>query len=477
MKLRGYLWVGFATTLNIILNAVTLGHYLWLEGRVCCGKFRNWARRFRYTPPRFCQPTTEDEIIELVEKAKSVRVFGSGHSFNRGIVTDEVLVSLDRYCGVVRKDLDRMQLTVRSGTRVRDVIKALLEEGLAFEALPSHDAQSIAGILSTDVHGTGRNWGFVSDSVVSLKLIDGKGEVHDDLRPSDDLFKAAIGGVGAVGIILEVTVKAVKRFKVEQKFEIADLAHVEAHLHQLLEENDHFSLYLFPFANNCQISTWNVTPKEKSFLGPLREFLAISLDALLGAWFGGFLAYAGLLPRFSTQAHSFKQGTDLVMESNRAFNRTIYHLHQELEFTVPREQTFDLCRRFIDLYEKTYRETKLPYTLFEIRFTPKTRAGSLIGPGRERLSTWIDLVCNDSAGFETYYAEAEKLIKQINTDAGESVKETGVRPHLGKFCKSLDSTDMERLHGEHFRRFRQLVRDHDPEGKFANGFTRRLFGV
>ena len=317
MKLRGYFWVGFATTLNIVLNAVTLGHYLWLEGRVCCGKFRNWAKRFRYKPPRFVQPTSEAEIVDLVKKAKSVRVFGSGHSFNRGIVTDEVLVSLDRYCGVVRKDLDNKQLTVRSGTRVRDVIKALLEEGLAFEALPSHDAQSI---VSTDVHGTGRDWGFVSESVVSLKLIDGNGQIHDHLKPWDDLFKAAIGGVGAVGIILEVTVQAVDRFTVEQRFEIADLACVEANLDQLLRKNDHFSLYLFPFADNCQISTWNRTCRKKSLLGPFREFVAISADALMGAWIGGLLAYTGLLPRLSSPAHSVKQGTDLVMESNRAFN-------------------------------------------------------------------------------------------------------------------------------------------------------------
>jgi FAD/FMN-containing dehydrogenase len=90
----------------------------------------------------------------------------------------------------------------------------LFDEGLAFRALPSHDAQSIAGILSTDVHGTGnvfgttgKEWGFVSQSVVGLKLIDGKGEVHE-CEPSDDLFKAAIGGVGAVGIISEVVVQA-----------------------------------------------------------------------------------------------------------------------------------------------------------------------------------------------------------------------------------------------------------------------------
>ena len=89
---------------------------------------------------------------------------------------------------------------------------------------------------------------------------------------------------------------------------------------------------------------------------------------------------------------------------------------------------------------------------------------TLIGAGRERRSTWIDLVLNDSDGFANYYAAAEELIKKI-----------GARPHLGKYCESLDSSDLERLHGKHFDRFRQLMEVQDPKGKFANDFTRRLF--
>ena len=115
-------------------------------------------------------------------------------------------MSLDDYSGLIWKDLDKKQIAVKGGTRVRDVIALLFDEGLAFSALPSHDAQSMAGILSTDVHGTGREWGFVSESVVRLKLVDGKGEVHE-CGPADDLFEAAIGGVGAVGVISEVVVQ------------------------------------------------------------------------------------------------------------------------------------------------------------------------------------------------------------------------------------------------------------------------------
>lgn len=468
MKVLGYLRVASFTTLNIVLNAATLGRYVWLEGSVKNGVFTNWAKRFRYRPKMFAQPTTHAEIADLVRDSSSVRVFGSGHSFNTGVVSDETLVSLDDYAGLIREDRERRRITVKGGTRVRDIVKLLFDEGLAFRALPSHDAQSIAGILSTDVHGTGNvlgtgeEWGFVSQSVVGLKLVDGKGDAHE-CGPSDDLFKAAIGGVGAVGIICEVVVEGVERFNVEQRVQTMDVSFVKNSLNQLLRENDHLSLYLFPFTDKCRVNTWNRTGKGRSFLGDIREFLRTSVDALGAAWIGNFLAYTGLLGTLSPLVYGVERGSHLVLESNKAFNRTIYHLHQELEFTVPFEETLEACGRFIELYERMY-PSGLPYVLFEVRFTPE-HDHTLIGAGRGRRSAWIDLVCNDSEGFERYYAAAEELVRDI-----------GARPHLGKFCEGFGKEDLARLHGDHFARFLELVEEHDPERKFANDFTRRLFG-
>jgi hypothetical protein len=403
-------------------------------------------------------------LIDLIKNSNGIRFFGSGHSFNDGVVADITLVSLDRYTGITNIDDANQRMTVRAGTRVRDVVRLLLKErDWAFKALPSHDAQSIAGILSTDVHGTGRDWGFVSQLVHSLKVIDGQGNVHT-VGPTDDLFKAVIGGIGAAGVISEVTVQAVPRFNVEQKFEIADLSFVQSNLDNLLAQNEHLSLYLFPFTGKCQISTWNRTLKPKSFLGPLREFIAISFDALLASWFGNLMAYTGLLPALSSGTHSLKRGTDLVMESNKAFNRTIYHLHQELEFTVPYGETVQRCQEFVALYEAMYRQKHLPYALFEVRFTPAGHDRTLIGAGRDRRSTWIDLVLDDSHGFERYYAAAEALIKQI-----------GARPHLGKFCQDHTKADLQNIHGAHFTQFLQLVQQYDPNGKFKNSLTRRIF--
>ena len=131
---------------------------------------------------------------------------------------------------------------------------------------------------------------------------------------------------------------------------------------------------------------------------------------------------------------------------------------------MPFEDTFAVCRRFVQLYEEMY-PTSLPYATFEVRFTPEGHKRTLIGPGRDRRNTWIDLVCNDSIGFERYYTAAEALIKELNA-----------RPHLGKYGQTFDSDYLARVHGQHFERFRQLVKEHDPEGKFANAYTRRLFG-
>jgi len=193
----------------------------------------------------------------------------------------------------------------------------------------------------------------------------------------------------------------------------------------------------------------------------------ISADAWLAATVGNALAYGRLLPLsryWSRIAFLIQRGSDLVLESNEAFNRSIYHQHQELEFTVPFADALSVTDRFLELYEKLYHQG-LPYTLVEVRFTPDGHDRTLLGAGRQQRSAWIDLITNDSDGYQLFYAAAVELVKDI-----------GARPHLGKFCDGITAADLKEVHGENFHTFRQLVAAHDPDGKFANAFTRRLFG-
>ncbi|HEY5848689.1 MAG TPA: D-arabinono-1,4-lactone oxidase, partial [Microlunatus sp.] len=464
-KLLSYLRGGLATTANVAAYAASDGRFVLLEGRRCGATFHNWALRYRQRPLRIAQPTTEAEIIELIRSHRRLRVVGSGHSFNPGIVTEEVLISLDAYSGAVSVDPVARQVSVRAGTRVRDVVALMLEHGLAFTALPSHDAQSIGGILSTDVHGTGRSWGFVSESIVELTIIDGTGAVHR-CGPADPLFRAAIGGIGAVGIITEVTIQGVPRFTIEQRTEMQRLDTVRLGLDSLIEDHDHVSLYVFPYADHCQVNTWDRSNEPASRADELQEFINISADALLAAWAGNLLAYTGIMRlgrHWSRLAFLIKRGTRLVLESDNAHNRTIYHLHQELEFTIPFERTFEICDRLLSLYERMSATDRLPYLLLEVRFTPAGHDRTLIGPGKERRCTWIDLIVNDSDGFEQFYTAARQVITEI-----------GGRPHLGKYTDGIDGTYLERLYGDDYRTFQALAAAHDPEAKLSNAFTRRM---
>jgi len=466
VRLASYLKVVGATTLNILGYVASGQRFLWLEGRVRRGVFRNWIGGYRYAPHGYERPTSQAEVVALVKSARSLRVFGSGHSFNEGVVSDDILVSLDDFAGLVSADVERGQVTVKGGTRVRDVVQILADHGLAFTALPSHDAQSIGGVLATDVHGTGRDWGFVSESVVRLTLVDGTGEVHQ-VEPSDGLFRAAVGGVGAVGVITEVTVQGVPRFRVEQQTQILDVAFVRANLDELLTANEHLSLYLYPFSTTCQINTWNATTRPSTPNGEARELRANALDAWLAAAVGNILAYSGLLPlsRYvSRLPFVLRRGSDLVLDSPKAFNRSLYHQHQELEFTVPFDQVWEVCDRFLGLYHDLYRE-RPPYTLIEVRFTPAGHERTLIGAGRGHRSAWIDLITNDSEGFEGFYTAAVELMREFDA-----------RPHLGKYCDGIVKEDLERAHGVEFVTFLDLVEQHDPKGRFSNAFTRRLFG-
>ena len=80
MKTRSYFYCGLTTTLNIILYALTFGNFLWLEGRVCRGYFRNWLRRLGYRPRQFEMPDTEEKIVDLIKSSTGIRTFDAGHS-------------------------------------------------------------------------------------------------------------------------------------------------------------------------------------------------------------------------------------------------------------------------------------------------------------------------------------------------------------------------------------------------------------
>jgi FAD/FMN-containing dehydrogenase len=438
--------------------------HLSLEGRLRGGEYRNWSGDRRH-PADFHQPTTVEEVQDLVRSAPSVRVVGAGHSFNDGLMTDGITLSLDRLAGVVDIDRTTKQVTVWGGTRLRDLTPALLKEGLAFQTLASHDAQSVAGILATDVHGTGREPAHPSDGVIAMDLVDGTGTLHENLHPGDERFRAAVGGIGAVGVITKVTFQVGDAFNLRQGTHVETREWAEANLDRLFDEHEHVSFYAYPFTDLLHVHTWTRTDEDRSRLGAFRESLNEAKAAIVAATLGDAMAHWGLLPKTATATMKLQRATRLVLHSHEAFSRSQYHLHQELEIAVSRERVWHDLQQLLDLYEQRAGQHGLPFLLVEVRFSPAGHDTSFLGAGSERDTAWLCLCCNQSGAVGDYFADVEEWAR--NTDA---------RIHLGKWCEDLDANDISRAYGTRFEQFRAVRRRLDPDGRFSNPFVDRVLG-
>ena len=98
-------------------------------------------------------PATKDEIVEIVKLAaqngRKIRVLGSGHSRSPLALSEDIMVSLHRFKGLVEVDLESKQVTVRAGTTLQELNGILEEKGLALTNMPAIADPTVAGAIAT----------------------------------------------------------------------------------------------------------------------------------------------------------------------------------------------------------------------------------------------------------------------------------------------------------------------------------------
>ena len=98
-------------------------------------------------------PSSHNEIVNIVKEAhnkkQTIRVLAAGHSWSEIAQTQDSMLSLHNYNGLVKVDKERLLVTVKAGTKLRHLSELLDEEGLAMINLGSVAYQSIAGAIST----------------------------------------------------------------------------------------------------------------------------------------------------------------------------------------------------------------------------------------------------------------------------------------------------------------------------------------
>src|SRR5690606_37005418 len=136
----------------------------------------------------------------------------------------------------------------------------LAAHGLALPNLGDIDAQTIAGALATGTHGTGAASGGLATQVVGLTLVTGTGEV---LRCSEtahpEVFAAARVGLGALGVVTEVTLQCVDAFVLPADERPLPLAQTLAGFDELCATNQHVEFYWMPYTDRTLVKRNNRT--------------------------------------------------------------------------------------------------------------------------------------------------------------------------------------------------------------------------
>src|SRR3954464_11145158 len=199
-------------------------------------RWANWSGAQACTPRQALHPSSEAEIAEIVKRGDGpIRVAGSGPSFTDIVLTDGVLLHLDRMAALTRVDGEVAH--VQAGMTLHALGPALAEHGLALENQGDIDAQTVAGALATGTHGTGERYRNLSANVVGMRLLDGRGEAVELTDPDD--LKAARVSVGALGVVTEVSIRCVPLFGLRRIDERRALSEVMERLDELVAGHDH----------------------------------------------------------------------------------------------------------------------------------------------------------------------------------------------------------------------------------------------
>ncbi|WP_228560083.1 D-arabinono-1,4-lactone oxidase [Catenulispora pinisilvae] len=425
-------------------------------------QIRNWAGNVEFRPVRSHHPGSLDELRSLIAEAASVRVLGTGHSFNRLADTAGDLVTLDRLPPQVQVDSDARTATVTAGMRLAELASRLHAAGFALAALPSLPHISLAGACATGTHGSGdgnqglaglvRGMQFVGPSGDVVELTRGDLTRGDLTRGESPDFDGAVVGLGALGAVTRMTVDVVPTFDVAQYvYQAVPLQEVITRLDEVFSAA--YSVSVFTGWRG-EASVWLKVKVSPDGTQPRRPG---------SDWLGGRLADrpAHPIPGMATENCTEQLGIPGPWHERLPHFRPDFTpsagAELQSEFFVPRSRAAEAIAAVRDL-------GPLIAPVVQISEFRTVAADDLwLSPAHHRDSltihfTWLP----DRSAVEPALAEVERVLLPL-----------GARPHWGKVFLGGPKAALATY--DKAADFQALLDRHDPDGKFRNTFVRSLF--
>jgi L-gulonolactone oxidase len=428
-------------------------------------QWRNWTGDQRCAPAEIHRPRTRDGLIHAVRQAAeaglSIHAAGSGHSFTDAALTAGAMFRLEALNRVLDVDRDTSSVKVEAGITLADLSRALWQHDLALENLGDIDKQTLAGAISTATHGTGAGFRNLSAQIAALELVLADGSVIEVTERSDgDAFRAARVGLGALGVIYSVTVRAVPAFVMRRVDSPQPLEATLANVDELADRNEHFEFFVFPHTETALVierNRFEGPPKPRGRVSAYVNEILIEnygMDAL------SRLARRrpDSIPRLADFAAAQFSRTERIDRSYRMFASERRVRFTEMEYAIPRENGPEAVRRVLALV----RERGFPVG-FPIEFRLVAPDDAFLSPAHERETAYVAVHQYQGAPWEPYFRAVEEIMDSY-----------GGRPHWGKRHFQTAQTLAGRY--ARWRDFQKVRARLDPEGRFSNAYTERVLG-
>jgi glycolate oxidase FAD binding subunit len=165
-----------------------------------------------------------ERIKDHATRKAPLRIRGGGTKDFYGAARDGEVLDVASYAGIVAYEPKELVVTVRSGTKLRDLQAELASQRqmLAFEPPHFGENATIGGTVACAFSGPRRPYaGSLRDFVLGTRIVNGKGE---DLSfggrviknvAGYDVSRLMAGALGTLGIITEISFKVLPRPAVE----------------------------------------------------------------------------------------------------------------------------------------------------------------------------------------------------------------------------------------------------------------------
>jgi FAD/FMN-containing dehydrogenase len=422
-------------------------------------RFRNWGRTVSTRPTAWLAPTSEAEVIEAIRGAagQRVRVVGGAHSWSAIAAPEQIGMTLDGFTGITART--DTTVTVRAGTRLKDLNAALAESGHALPIVGSIAEQAMAGAIATGTHGSSLVHGNLASLVERIRLVDGRGAVHD-LAAGDPRLPAARVHLGALGVLTEITFRILPAFRLAETIEGIKIGDLPAQLAAIAASAEYVKVWWMPHTPYAHIFRYARTNEPASTKpDPVRQRWID--ERVMHAWVFPAVLRLGIVPGVTPPisrliARGFMRprrvGVSTLMLSTPMPVR-----HRETEAALPLARAGEAVERITRMVDRDRITVNFP---LEIRFVKADDAW--MSPAYGADTCQIGAYCwgpRTQPYFEAFWRELRVL------DA---------RPHWGKELQHL-AAEIRALwpRTDDFLRLRDEL---DPDRVFASDFHTRTLG-